>query len=137
MRASDGHTGKSHRPQGSEGLTLTRRPCPNWAPSCFLVILSSNKRALPQALHQDLEMSANSPPQGAPSPRERPHHWTVLSAERPDPGLRKYRLNPRATTDEPWDLGRLYDFFTSASFPINNVCLIRLFQELKEIICRA
>ena len=87
--------------------------------------------------HQDLEMSANSPPQGAPSPRERSHHWTVLSAERPDPGLRKYRLNPRSTTDEPWDLGRLYDFFTSASFPINNVCLIRLFQELKEIICRA
>ena len=106
MRASDGHTGKSHRPQGSEGLTLTLRPCPNWALSCFLIILSSNKRVLPQALYQDLEMSANSPPQGAPSPRERSHHWTVLSAERLD-SAQKVQAQPPLYywwTMGPWQI---------------------------------
>ena len=129
--------GRSHRPWGSEGLSLTLRPCPNWALFHLLVLIRSNQHVLPQALCQDLEMSANSSPQGAPCPRERSHHCTVLSAEHLDSGLRKYRFNPRFTTDEPWDLGRLYDFFTSVSLPINNGCLIKLFQELKEIICRA
>ena len=128
--------GRSHRPWGSEELSLTLRPCPNWALFRLLVLLWSNQHVLPQALYQHLERSANSSPQGAPRPRERSHHWTVLSAEHLDSGLRKYRLNPCFTTDEPWDLAD-YDFFTSVSLPINNGCLIKLFQELKEIICRA